>query len=350
MKSLKEFGAIGDGLADDTQAVMQAVNSFLPIEAPPGVYRITSPIKSYAPSVHIEGSGGSTIFLFDSCDGFDFALPETEYYATSNDGLVLKNFHVKTNTNSYTGMVIRCDEGGGSSNIPSMVDGVTFSGITPQTSYWSTALVYRGVGRTSTRSVRVHGPIFLDRGSVGIEYDGNLGFASTEHSLSDIKVVGCGTGVLATGWIEGITADKCHIVAAYKGVVAHLDNKPQFNINNSHINAWEYGIYFDEVTQSSISNNLIYIDSTRTTPEHKGIFSYGPEEISRDVIITNNTLYHMGDPLQQGQGMDVYGSGYIIANNIIKLFDTGIYSSISDSIVKDNLYIFCKEQINDGLV
>ena len=345
MKDIKEW-CRGDGIRDDTNGLKAALNSGESIEVSPGVYRITSPIISHNPSVHMEGAGGASIFKFENCDGFKFNLPSTEYYSDSVNGLVLKNFHLKTNSYNKTGMIIRCEDENDNSNIPTMVDGITFSGVSPQTTHWAKNLVYSRVGRTTTRSVRIHGPIFLNRSSIGVYYDGDENIPATEHSLSDVKVVGCSTGVWADGWVEGITMSSSHIVACYDGVVASLNHKPQFNINNCHINAWRKGVSFNEVTQSSISNNLFYIDSKRAYDGHAGVVCVGNEYISSDTIITNNTFYHIGENnSQRGTGIDISGSGFIVANNIIKLFEKGILNKSNQHIVKDNLFIYCKEEI-----
>jgi hypothetical protein len=45
-KSVKDFGAVGDNITDDTTAIQNAVNTGLPIFFPTGVYKITAPIVS----------------------------------------------------------------------------------------------------------------------------------------------------------------------------------------------------------------------------------------------------------------------------------------------------------------
>jgi hypothetical protein len=65
--NIKEFGAKGDGLADDTQAFLAALAQVEAgaIEAPPGRYRITQPLEITRPQVVLRGAGpGKTILFF----------------------------------------------------------------------------------------------------------------------------------------------------------------------------------------------------------------------------------------------------------------------------------------------
>ena len=49
--SVKDFGAVGDGVADDTAAFQDALDSLQPIYIPPGTYLITDTLKLYEGSV-----------------------------------------------------------------------------------------------------------------------------------------------------------------------------------------------------------------------------------------------------------------------------------------------------------
>lgn len=62
--SVKDFGAVGDGITNDTVAIQNAVNTGSMVFFPKGTYRIVSPISSGATPVRICGEGQhlSTIF------------------------------------------------------------------------------------------------------------------------------------------------------------------------------------------------------------------------------------------------------------------------------------------------
>ncbi|HVR35281.1 MAG TPA: glycosyl hydrolase family 28-related protein [Methylomirabilota bacterium] len=64
--SVKEFGAVGDGAADDTQAFLDALAHVTNgvIEVPPGRYRITGLLEITRPNVILRGAGAGRSTLF----------------------------------------------------------------------------------------------------------------------------------------------------------------------------------------------------------------------------------------------------------------------------------------------
>ena len=79
--SVKDFGAVGDGVADDTAAIQAAITATNPtsgggVYLPSGTYKVTSTINVANQRVTICGDGVSTNILFvptsdDVCFNFD---------------------------------------------------------------------------------------------------------------------------------------------------------------------------------------------------------------------------------------------------------------------------------------
>lgn len=74
--SVKDFGAVGDGVADDTAAIQAAINAMIPLGRgtvffPAGTYRTTATITLFGLSVSLMGAGGelSTILRADFIGG-----------------------------------------------------------------------------------------------------------------------------------------------------------------------------------------------------------------------------------------------------------------------------------------
>ena len=72
LTSVKTYGAVGDGVTDDTAAIQVAILSGLPIYFPPGIYKTTSTlnVNTYASNGQVlKGSGsyyGSASFGFSA--------------------------------------------------------------------------------------------------------------------------------------------------------------------------------------------------------------------------------------------------------------------------------------------
>lgn len=61
--SIKDFGAIGDGVIDDTVAVQAAINSGLPLFVPEGTYKLTATLTKTTSGLYMRGAGPSSKFV-----------------------------------------------------------------------------------------------------------------------------------------------------------------------------------------------------------------------------------------------------------------------------------------------
>ncbi len=102
--SLEDFGASGDGFTDDTDAVIEAFSSGIPIfQDKPGNYRLTRSVNLPNNQYFFKGAGiGKSIFLLDHFhDGFRFGNAKSSDTKLS---LTLNDFSLKRlNIAAYTG-------------------------------------------------------------------------------------------------------------------------------------------------------------------------------------------------------------------------------------------------------
>ncbi|WP_207460164.1 glycosyl hydrolase family 28-related protein [Azospirillum sp. SYSU D00513] len=80
--SVKDFGAVGDGIVDDTLAIQAAIAAAKAVHVPPGIYRIGNTLT--LPYGHTLGGAGQTSILRAASAAFDLVhLPDS--YATLRD-------------------------------------------------------------------------------------------------------------------------------------------------------------------------------------------------------------------------------------------------------------------------
>lgn len=102
--SVKDFGAVGDGVADDTAAIQSALNVSGGVYFPVGIYRVISTLKVKS-STYITGQGTSSIVIL--ANGVNTHVFENENYASGTnenitfDGLII-NGNVANQTNNGT--------------------------------------------------------------------------------------------------------------------------------------------------------------------------------------------------------------------------------------------------------
>lgn len=79
--SVKDFGAVGDGVTDDTAAIQAAINTGLPVFAPAGTYKITSTLTFSETSSIFRGAGmEETVFSCNGVTGAVFKVNAITYF------------------------------------------------------------------------------------------------------------------------------------------------------------------------------------------------------------------------------------------------------------------------------
>ena len=103
MVSVKDFGAVGDGVADDTAAIQAAVNNLITITNtrpatlvfPAGDYKITAPIDFSA-------VGGERMEIVGGSGTFESATIKVGYHGYGTSAVDRGAFYFSSNTSSYS--------------------------------------------------------------------------------------------------------------------------------------------------------------------------------------------------------------------------------------------------------
>ena len=102
--SVKDFGAVGDGVANDTAAILAAINSnasFLEVYIPPGTYRLSSPLIINRQNLTLTGAGRATTLYPDA------GVTAIELAQGNGVSLtVLRDFRIYGNTNATGGIAL----------------------------------------------------------------------------------------------------------------------------------------------------------------------------------------------------------------------------------------------------
>lgn len=127
--NVKNFGATGSGVADDTVAVQASVDSGLPVYFPVGNYKIgkiviTNSVLIYGSGPNFEGTNGTAIWPSSST--------ATVFYVNTHAPVTFRDFSGTANLQqAYGGALIMLDDttASGTANLFSRVENVVFDGL-----------------------------------------------------------------------------------------------------------------------------------------------------------------------------------------------------------------------------
>jgi len=271
--NVKDFGAVGDGVTDDTSAVGEAIAA-LPsgsssIYFPEGSYLLSAQLTIADKPVSISGDGiGVSILKWSSgstSSGISISQ-SSDAYATTISNL---SFHTEL---VATGTAISVDGTGQLSggiiqnriNPRTIIENIDIRGnISPNTDGWATGILYTNVIHTRTSNVSIIGnfsgsqPNIQSASGIVLTGDG----APTEHSIFGCNVFYVQKAVNITGTVEGVYLTHCNLVAVKNGVDWDSDNAapPQLSVNNCHMNIYDVAVIPRQMSQSVISNCLFYV-------------------------------------------------------------------------------------------
>lgn len=97
MVSVKDFGAVGNGVADDTAAIQAAIDTQKRVYVPTGTYRLSSALGFYYQGQMITGDGkNNSIFLVDNINySFNMSSVGVFYFAPGEPGPTVEDIQIK---------------------------------------------------------------------------------------------------------------------------------------------------------------------------------------------------------------------------------------------------------------
>lgn len=333
--NVKDFGAIGDGVTDDSSAIQSAVTAAgqsKKVYIPSGKYYCASSITSNL-ATSFSGDGISETILLFNGNGFIIT-------PSNDDGSVEINniaFHKKIG--AVSGTAIKYD---GSNQI---VSGNIQNRSNPR--FYFNNISIKGDG-DSTNSGWLNG-IVIQSGihgiCDGIHFDGLATSLSNPLSSKAISFEGSGNGaefIVNNSWVlgcdkaiyadkqEGVFVSMCNFIVVNYGIYIEnsdaLEN-PQLNATNCHINANNTCIFLSKQSQANISNNLLYFrESGTSNGVGIGLHDSQYSNIHSNIFIDTNPTYNLNAIVCVGNCYKTY-----IYNNTIQEADSGVWLQSTSS-------------------
>lgn len=245
--NVKDFGAVGDGVADDTAAIQAAVNASQDVYFPPGTYKTTSTITVSTDNTRLHGQTKGGAALITSANDIEMFKVTGDYVLF--EGLKLENTssHTKRHIQSYSTehmMVKECSVWG--TGVNTTGSGIGFGdgagGIGGSMGIVSDCIINHGTIEVLTWDVHITNSwVWANSKRYGVIADGSVGnltimgtdflppMTTTPSRKASIyftgavtqpKIIGCyfdgnatlstGSGLLAENGVLNLLVSNCH--------------------------------------------------------------------------------------------------------------------------------------------
>jgi hypothetical protein len=352
--NVKTYGAVGDGVADDTDAFNDAIAALTGtggcILVPPGEYKLTSQITKTLPntiySISIIGRGADNTILHWPSGAGGIAIT----YANVANSIHIRDLTIATGTtNGGNGITVTQNVFPNAVQAQSDISGVTIRGYdgAGQTDYWTNAVSIVGASNFNFISCDFWGPSSPAGNGISLAGNGvgNYAFVFNVHgcSLSNFA-----NGISYGTYTQGLTVNQSNFGGNIVGIYVPSGSVAvsQFSIVGSQFQSTSINIQLDTtVYHVCITNNLFYqTDGLSVTAIQMS--STSPFTIQGNHFAT---VGGTGD----GTGVDIVSmaaSGGAIIGNVFQDMDTGLILGAGSTLanVSGNVFLGNTTEITNG--
>lgn len=259
--SVKDFGAVGDGVADDTAAIQAAINALTPaggrLYLPKGAYKITSELSITNIPIEIFGDGMYATRIEQvttNTNGIHF-ISNTTNNAPSTDNLLINSLHihdisVNRGLNSG-GTAVLASWGIMTSNSPQAIfERFRVYAKTDAGRTWAGGVDLRNCNGLRVNTMQIIGNVLETPLTAADPYTLRYGIRLSNDSadslglisffVDKLTVLAAGIGVSVFGWHEGFEIVNSELVQVAIGIQVlgnAVHKNPDFFYLNSHIEA-----------------------------------------------------------------------------------------------------------------
>ena len=404
MFNVKDYGAVGDGVTDDTSAFQQTLNSVSTspfggtMVVPAGNYLLSGQLSYSGKPIVIAGEGMELTELRwnSSSAGFSFTMGGIANQRV-NSLRIERLSLVATQADCGAAVYAAWD---GHSAVAPMCDFEEIKIIQESSSYWTRGFHLKNMADSAIRRAFVLLPGNQTVNCVWL--DNSLADPNFGVTISDSTFNGSQTMVSATGWLESLYLDNSSFVGGTDCIVLNGSGTPHgcphFTVNNCHLNAKRTSIktiqwraillgstdIYHGVGADDVAGNNLEITNASSLMVTGCKFETGAPGVARtaiflnDVIdfsitgnvftnfsaaaiiiigittrrgaLGNNVMTGWEDGTQNNEG--IYTASIVgelsITGNVIRYFNTGIAVYVPDGTISSNTIIDCNNGIITG--
>lgn len=319
--SVKDFGAVGNGVANDTTAIQAAITASNSVYFPAGSYLITAAITGGNKSLSLIGDGiGVTNLVWSETGGLNLSFNNTL------QKLTIANLSMQAAKAAAGTAISALWPVTASSTHPSCVlENIEIIPADGTTHYWTNGIILENAWNGKIDNVLIRGK----NNSVDMNKAVYLKTQSNDFIISNLFVYFCKEAVSTDGTTEGtVWSNSKAVYVNYGGVFAGSASAPGLNVRDVHISSLIAGIITNNKPQSCISGCLIY-KRAESTAGWVGIqYSAG----SDDTVTTDNCFVVEGGATGTAAAIVlVAASRHLVSNNVGQNMDTLIEAQASSA-------------------
>jgi hypothetical protein len=271
--SVKDFGAVGNGIVDDTTAFQNAADAAAfggSIYIPVGTYNISSAITWNAKALTWYGDGPASSVIVGIADTLIFNAGSTSRIGITE----IRGIGFKTTIANTAGCIKLFFDGSAGAALgyprPSCVlDNLIFQGVNIFSSHWATCIYTIDALVPIFKNIHIVGHptnVSSDLRCIGIYCTTSVGGVAI-YKFNEVYTLFCDKGILidsnASPGIEGVYVESCDFVGNNYGVAHQNGNTtgykpPQFVVSNCHAECHISAVFSFNITSVLISNCLFY--------------------------------------------------------------------------------------------